>query len=104
MRNAILLFMLICIMACESDVKKDHKLSDEQLTSLMLDLHIAEAVLPEFDKLHQDSISDLYWDKMTLVYGLSEMELRKEIELLESDAEKFKTILDQVKIMADSIK
>ena len=104
MKYILLLSVFFSFIACESSLKKKYKLTDEQLTSVMFDLHIAEAILPEFEKIHQDSIRDLYWSKMSETYGMSEIEIREEIELLESDGEKLKIILDQVKIMADSIK
>ncbi len=98
----LLLFLFGSVMACKQQ-KKNYSLTDEQLANLMLDLHLSETMLISLNSEQQDSLKDLYWEKLTLVYQLSEEEIKMQVALLESDPEKLKDIMDQIKFRSDSI-
>ena len=98
----LLLILFGSITACEQQ-KKNYKLSDEQLANLMLDLQLSETMLISLTSQQQDSLKTMFWEKLTSVYQLSEEELKVQVELLESDPEKLKSIVDQIKFKADSI-
>lgn len=105
LKTFLFVWLLAGILAsCSFSNDRRHQLTDEQLVNLMFDLHLAEVIIPTMYKTQQDSIKVLYWKKLTDAYHLSEEELRSEIELLESDPEKHKLIIDKAKMLADSIR
>ena len=69
----------------------------------MLDMHLADVILPELTGAYQDSIKGMMWERMEGIYNLSEEELKKEIKKLEDEPEKLKLIVNRVKELADSI-
>ena len=70
----------------------------------MLDLHLAEVVLPTLTPIEQDSFKNVYWRKLSSHYNMTEEQIRHEVQLLESDTEKMKKIVALVKTKADSLK
>ena len=106
MRIYIFLFLTILslIIACKSSTeKKNPQLLDEKIANIMLDMHYADALLAEFSGEQRDSISAVFWERMTQLYGMSEKQIREEVAKLENDPEKMKLVLARVKEMADSI-
>ena len=104
--RSIFLCMFMVLLAstgCETKIKNTYRLSDEQLAQLMLDMHLADVIMPELPANYQDSIRDVMWDRMEGIYNLSEEELKTEIEKLETEPEKLKLIVTRVKELADSI-
>jgi|SRR5687767_925811 len=97
-----LLLMLIG-MACTTRGKEVYRLSDERLANMMLDMHLADALLVELPPDQQDSIKKVYWKRMEDMYQLSEEEIKEEILKLEKEPEKMELILGRVKQLADSI-
>ena len=102
---AYLILLMLSMMACkQTESRVASKLTDEQLAHLMLDIQFSEATLPEFSKVKQDSLKDLFFRKFSTVYKLSEEEVKEEVRNLEEDPDKLKLILDRVKILADSLR
>lgn len=98
-----LLLLFLLSTGCETKVVHSYKLTDEQLAQLMLDMHLADVILPELPVTYHDSIKEMMWTKMEGIYKLPEEELKKEIEKLEEEPEKLKLIINRVKELADSI-
>ncbi len=69
----------------------------------MTDIHLSETMMASLSIEQQDSLKNLFWNKLTEVYKLSKEELITEVELLESDPEKLKVIIGEIKINTDSI-
>ena|SRR5687768_12985215 len=103
MRYFLFYFLCFFFVACTPAEKQTYKLSDDQLAKVLFDIHYADVMLPSFTIAQQDSLRRLYWEKMEKIYEMSETEIREEIKKLESEPEKFKIIIGQVKAMADSI-
>lgn len=94
----------ICILfSCHSNELKSYQLSDERMAQLMLDLQIAEVTLPDLSPQQQDSAKTLFEKRIEEIYHLPYADLKKEIELLQTDPKKLKLIVDRTKQMADSI-
>ena len=91
------------LISCASSEKKTYRLSDEQLTHLLFDIHFADVILTDITPAQKDSLEDVYWKKMNDIYHLSKDEIREEIDKLESEPEKLMIIIERVKAMADSI-
>jgi dGTP triphosphohydrolase len=107
MIKAILLSMalILAFPGCqpkETNVK--YTLSDEQLSRLMFDLQLSEVAVSEVEGAARDSLSHLFWLKLTEIYKMSKPEITEEIRKLETDPVKMKVIMDQVQIMSDSIR
>ncbi len=97
-----LLLLIGTVIACQQQ-KKNYILTDEQLANLMLDLQLSETMMLSLSTPQQDSLKDLFWEKLTSVYQVSEQEIMDQVALLESDPEKLKAVMDQIKFRSDSI-
>ena len=107
MKKPVFALLMICagFLACqqsESNVK--YTLSDEQLSRLMFDLQLSEVAVSEITGDARDSLSDQIWQKLEVAYQRTRPQLTEEIRKLESDPVKMKTVMDQVQILADSIR
>ena len=103
MRNLIIGFFILLFVSCKPSPGKKYKLSDEQLAHLMLDLQMTEATLPDLLPVHRDSLKILFDKRLEEIYKLSKEDLKMQMELLHSDPEKLKWVVDRTKEMADSI-
>ena len=97
------LFLVLVFVACKTSSRKEYKLSDERLAHLMLDVQLAEAILPELSPKQQDSIKLLFDRRLEEIYHLSKAEIKSEMDHLQSDPEKLKWVVNRAKEMADSI-
>jgi hypothetical protein len=95
--------LIISLGACQSSPQHEYKLSDERMAHLMLDLQLAEVILPDMSPHQQDSIKLLFKKGIEEIYHLSYAEIQSEMDQLETDPKKFKLIIDRAKQMADSI-
>ena len=96
--------LLISISCKKEKVKVDYKLDDERLIQLMYDVQWSDAAIANLSKARQDSLRDLFWSKLTTIYGLTEEEIKAEVHKLETDPEKMKMVFDRIKEMSDTIK
>ena len=103
MRIACLITCICMLVCCHADEYKTYRLSDERMAQLMLDLQLAEVTLPDLNPQQQDSVKLLFGKKIEEIYHLSYADLKKEMELLQTDPKKLKLIVDRAKQMADSI-
>jgi len=108
MTKTIFFFLAFTMMfvACEQKTTANVKytLSDEQLSHLMFDLQLSEVAVSEVTGKARDTLSELFWLRLTEVYKLSKPELTKEIRKLETDPVKMKEVMDKVQVMSDSIR
>ena len=107
MRVIFISIILACLsfMSCQKkEVKVEYKLSDEQLIRLMYDVQLSEAALSGVTTERGDTLKEIFWTRLMTVYGLSKSEIKTEIEKLESDPEKMKTVFDSIKVWSDTIK
>jgi hypothetical protein len=101
----ILFLMIILIFSCDKKEKKiEYKLSDDQLTHMMYDIQVSDAAIMGVTGTHGDTLRDIFWNRLTTIYGLSKEEIRSEVAKLESDPEKMKTVFDSIKAWSDTIK
>jgi hypothetical protein len=100
-----MVLMAFVLVSCQrKEAKVDYKLSDEQLTHLMYDVQLSDAAIMGTSGLHADTLKELFWTRLTKTYGLSRSEIRSEIEKLETDPQKMKTVFDSIKVWSDTIK
>ncbi len=106
MRKVTVLFVFLCLglWSCGDKGKKpEYKLSDKQLADLIYDLQVSEVAIQGLLQEKKDSLSDLFWLRMTEIYKLSSEELKAEIARMETDPEKLKKIYDEVKAAVDTL-
>jgi hypothetical protein len=97
--------LVVFLVHCQNpETGQVQQLSDEQLKHLMIDLQLSETVMQGLSAERQDTLKQLFWQRMSEVYGMREEELRKEISILESQPQKLKQILEQARIEIDSIR
>lgn len=98
-----MVLIVLLLISCVATPKQKYRLSDDQLVDLMFDMHLGEVLLPEFPKHKQDSIKEVYMQRLTEAYGLTREEIREEIDRLSSEPDKMKLIISRVKMRADSL-
>ncbi len=105
MRIKVLLSLLLVLIfiGCHKSSQKIYKLSDERMAHLMFDLQLAEVTLTDVSAQQQDSLRDMFYNKLETIYHLSKDEIKGEVNKLQSDPEKLKKVTNRVKMMADSI-
>jgi hypothetical protein len=81
-----------------------HRLDDQQLTRLLLDLQFAEVTLTGQEDAMKDSLRTIFWDRMSAIYGLSPEDLREEVRQLEMDPPRHMAIVQQMGALHDSIR
>ena len=107
MRGSALILLLAAALlsSCEKKIKKvAYKLSDDRLTHLMYDIQVTDAAIMGVTGANADTLRDLFWTRLSTVYGLSKEEIKAEITKLESDPEKMKAVFDSIKVWTDTIK
>lgn len=104
-KSLFLLILILGLFSCSPPPKEEKSsLKEEELVNLMLDLHLADIILPTLTGIEQDSFKTVYWKKLSGHYKLSEEDIRREILILESDPKKMKMILGLVKSRTDSLR
>jgi hypothetical protein len=81
-----------------------HRLDDQQLTRLLLDLQFAEVSLTGQEDAMKDSLRTKFWDRMSTIYGLSPQDLREEVRQLEMDPPRHLEIVQRMGALNDSIR
>ena len=104
-RLSILCFLGILFFSCHKKEKVvEYRLSDDQLTHLMYDVQIADAAITGATGHNADTLRELMWIRLTTIYGLSEKEIKSEINKLQTDPGKMKTVFDSIKAWSDTIR
>jgi|SRR6187402_506499 len=99
-----LLCLYLAFSGCKPDAANvNYALTDDQLAQLMFDVQLSDVAVSEATGTARDTLSELFWLRLTEIYKLSKPELMAEIRKLETDAEKMKIIMDKVQITSDSI-
>ena len=95
----------IFLLACEKKAKQvEYRLSDDKLTHLMYDVQLADAAITGATGHNADTLRELMWTRLTTIYGLSEKEIKSEINKLQTDPGKMKTVFDSIKAWSDTIR
>ena len=103
--NFLSLSLCLFLFACEKKTKQiEYRLSDDKLTHLMYDVQIADAAITGATGHQADTLRELMWNRLTTIYGLSEKEIKSEINKLQTDPEKMKTVFDSIKAWSDTIR
>lgn len=100
-KSFIIIFLsLMCTMAC---VKKEESLTieKERLILIIADLHFAEASLENLDSLKSDSLQKLYNQQISKIHGVSQEEIRKNLDLLKQNP---KNMFEYVRAASDSLR
>jgi len=107
MRRCLIFLLggLLLLLACHKKEKKiTYKLSDRQMTQLVYDVQLSDAVIINVAGGHGDSLKAKFFERLTTVYGLSREEIKAEIQKLESDPDRMKAVYDSIKVWSDTIK
>lgn len=101
----MLVLGLLSFASCEQKAGPvEYKLTDEQLSNLMLDLQLTDVGLGEVNGIERDSLKSAFALRLEEVYKHPVDELKIEIRKLESDPEKLMLVMDRVQILLDSLR
>ncbi len=104
-KAVIILGLSLVLLSCKKQgTPVEYKLSDEQLTHLMYDVQLSDAAITSVSGVHGDTLRELFWNRLSTIYGLSEADIKSEIQKLESDPDKMKSVFDSIKVWSDTIK
>ncbi|HEX5112725.1 MAG TPA: hypothetical protein VFV79_07755 [Saprospiraceae bacterium] len=99
------LILSLSLLACEKKPKPvEYRLTDDKLTHLMYDVQYADAAITGASGKSADTLRELLWTRLTTIYGLSEKEIKSEINKLQTDPEKMKIVFDSIKAWSDTIR
>jgi hypothetical protein len=103
--SCIFVIGLLCFASCEQKTSPvEYKLTDEQLSNLLLDMQLTDVSLGEVNGVERDSLKGAFLLRMEEVYKHPMDELKMEIRKLESDPEKLAKAMDRVQVLLDSLR
>lgn len=82
----------------------EYRLNDDKLIHMMYDIQVSDAAIMGITGANADTLRDLFWTRLTTIYGLSREEIKEEMAKLESDPAKMKMVFDSIKVWSDTIK
>jgi len=76
---------------------------EDKLIEIILDIQIAKAAVYKYPVQERDSISDLYHSQIYTIYGIDKYELEHDLNVLEKDPTRYKSIIDKVDAKLEAI-
>ena len=74
--------LVIALLACG---KQKSDIENEELASLIADMHISEVALKRHKGVIQDSLKDVFLEKLELIHKMDRDKIKFEVELLMED-------------------
>ncbi len=81
----VLLVFIGGLFSCES---KFEFLEDEKLAAIIADMHISDVAIKRHSEDVKDSLHRLYIEKMEKIHGVTELEMKEQVERLMQDPQK----------------
>ncbi|MFK7773880.1 MAG: DUF4296 domain-containing protein [Saprospiraceae bacterium] len=95
MRKIDLLILILCgsifLLSCQEEEIKP-QISDEEMVKILTDLHISEAAILSLNQKLKDSISNVYYQQIFEIHGVTDSTFYSDLEILRRDAKKLEEI------------
>lgn len=85
--------MMICLLLSCSTYER---IPEDQMIDILVDMHIAEQAVREYDMADRDSISDLLMQSLLKVHNVTREQLDTNIYLYQINVEHYKVMADSV--------
>jgi hypothetical protein len=104
--HALILFLVAAFLfSCDKKEKKvEYRLSDDQLTHMMYDIQVSDAAIMGITGNSADTLREIFWTRLSTIYGLTREEIKSEVDKLQADPAKMKIVFDSIKVWSDTIK
>lgn len=89
------MLILISCTACQKE-KYVYQLSDQQLESIIIDIHASEGMVKNFEITLRDSISRVYYDQIMDIHEVEEPIFKKDFEMLKRNPEKLEELYKKI--------
>ncbi len=89
------LLILIGIAACSSPTK-EMAYSDDQLATLVTDIHVAKAAIQNAPPPVRDSLYEVYFLQICKIHGVDPDSLQKDLDVLTSNPDRMEPIYTRV--------
>ncbi len=96
MRFLILIFLLLSIIYSCNKNDRALPIDRAKLVDILVDVHVAEAVLQEYTFPVKDSIGKAYYQKIFKLHQVNENEFNKSMYLLKQDPEALESVYKDV--------
>ncbi|WP_235296072.1 DUF4296 domain-containing protein [Portibacter marinus] len=82
LRSIVVNSFFVLMISCQSGKSE---LSDEKLAKIIADMHISELALERYNESFQDSLSEVFIEKLSVIHDVPKETIKKEVELLMQD-------------------
>ena len=93
--SSLLLMLLLFLMACQEE-EISIPLSGEKMVEVLVDIHIAEAMLDKLLSTDQDTVGKVYYRMIFREHDISEQDFDESISVLREDPKRLNAIYVQV--------
>lgn len=95
-------------MLCLSCEQGKSELTDEKLADIIADMHISEIAVQRQVDVDQDSVSQLFLEKLEEIHGVAKEQIKYEVELLMQDrkrqSEVYTIVIDKLQGLEKEMK
>ena len=85
MKDTILLIILITVISCSKPTEQNLAIPKEELKKVLMDVHIAEAVLQPLSEKQKDSLRTVYYDQIYKIHDINPQAYENALKQLKSD-------------------
>lgn len=100
----MLLGLCLCLGCRDREGAYAHRLDDDRLARLLLDLQFAEVTLTGLEPSAKDSLRARYWNALGEIYQMPPERLREEVRRLEMDPKHHLVVIGKMTALHDSIR
>jgi hypothetical protein len=95
------LILLLCIfnffLSCTQE-KIKLQIPDEEMIKILTDLHISEAAILSLNQRTKDSISNIYYQQIFEIHGVTDSVFYSDLKILRNNAERLEAIYQEVMV------
>lgn len=99
MRKKILITLIlygsICLLSCQQEEIKP-QIADDEMVKILTDLHISEAAILSLNQKLKDSVSNVYYQQIFEIHGVTDSVFYQDLEILRNDAKRLEEIYNKV--------
>ncbi len=101
----LLSIYILGFISCQSKTQTiDYRMTDDQLSNLMLDMQLSDVALGEVNGPERDSLKEVLRLRIEQLYKQPIIVLEGEVRKLESDPEKLNLVMNKVQLLLDSLR
>jgi len=104
LQKILITITILCYLTSCQKKEYEYSLSDNQLITILLDLHASEAMTKNFDVTLRDSIGKVYFKQVLQIHEVSEKVFNKDFEELKRNPIKLEMIYKELEDLLEEKK